>query len=199
MELPEDEILQDPIAYRIWCNIILSLDEYTDDSPLARFYMPERLTVHCQPIAAAYTSILYTPPLDLENEEFLQSHAYYIFLLASFFGVHIYLEERAFRTGRAPFAIGTDPEQIDLAKKSALTKLTTPSRVDPVVEQVMDKFLLMIGPATSEEKLTIPNKKISSRKYTNFIPAALFWGYYFASQMVIDTQPLYPQFDKISL
>lgn len=180
--LPKDEFLKHPQALRIWEEIITSYNTYTNDSSVVRFFLPEQLILHCRPVAAAFTSLPYSPTLD--PQKVYETSLYYVFLLSTVCGVQIYLKEQAIERGYGPYKIYADETIVKNAKEQALLGLSMGAKLPEPADQVMKKFIAQFANSTQKSNFRLKGKSFDRKRYEYLLPASVFWGYLFAKDMI---------------
>ena len=82
----------DPSVQRIWEDIVYSMDQYTHDSALSKFYLPEDLLVHCRKASNIFSQLLYNPIPS--PEEVSRTRLYGMLYLSMTGGVYKYILRR---------------------------------------------------------------------------------------------------------
>lgn len=184
-KLPSPEEQQiDPTVQRIWEAIVYSMDEYTHDSALSKFYLPEDLLEHCRGAANIFAQLLYTPIPS--SEEIKRTRLYGMLYLSMTCGVQIYLKERAFTKGYLPYRILNDEVTVRLARNKVGKILSEGIKVQPPVSQVMELFITHLNTEQYIRRFTLRGKEFNAEKFENLLPAAIMWGYLLAKELTID-------------
>lgn len=178
----EQEI--DPTVNRIWEEIVYSMDEYTHDSNLSKFYLPEGILIHCRTAAQIFTQLLYTPIPS--KEEVKRTRLYGLLYLSMTCGVQIFLKERSLSKPYTPYHIITDPSYIRQVRNSVGKLLSEGIKVQPPVSQVMEIFITNLNSEQYIKRLTLRGKEFNAEKFDNLLPAAIMWGYLFAKELVAE-------------
>ncbi len=177
-----DDYLKDPVAKRIWEEIIHSYNTYTHDSSIVRFFLPEQLVLHCRPTAAAFTSLPYSPTL--EPKSVYETNLYYIFLLSTVCGVQIYLKEHAIKNNFASYDLHSENKQVQFAKDNAMYLLTQGISLPDAPSQVMKKFTAYLLTVKKPKHYAIKGKTFTEKRFEPLLPASILWGYFFTQQMI---------------
>lgn len=173
----------DPAVQRIWEDIIYSMDQYTNDSVLSKFYLPEELLTHCRITANIFTQILYTPIPT--SDEASKTRLYGMFHLAMSCGVQIYLKERSLIKGYLPYKIISDPNLIRSVRNKVGKQLSEGIKVHPPVSQVMELFINQLNTKRFMKRFTLANREFNTEKFENLLPVAIMWGYLLAQELVV--------------
>lgn len=185
--LPSNEQEEiDPVVNRIWEEIVYSMDEYTDDSNLSKFYLPEEILIHCRTAAQVFTQLLYTPIPS--QEEVKRTRLYGLIYLSMSCGVQIFLKERALTKPYSPYSINTQSNHIRHVRNKVGKLLSEGIKVQHPVSQVMELFITNLNSEQYVKRLTLRGKEFNAEKFENLLPAAIMWGYLFAKELVIDPQ-----------
>ena len=180
----KDEFLKDKKAKRIWEEVVYAYNNYTNDSSVSKFFLPEELIVQCRPVAAAFAASLYSP--QLAPEEVYSSSAYYVFLLTTIAGVQIYIKERSLANNRSPFIIEKNEEKVLAIKQKSLGALTRGVKLTIAIQQVMRKFLAQFLTKEKKKELAIVDHEFSMEKYDSILATSIIFGYYFSKSMILD-------------
>lgn len=183
--LPSNEEQEiDPTVNRIWEEIVYSMDQYTHDSNLSKFYLPEGILIHCRSAAEIFAQLLYTPIPS--KEEARRTRLYGLLYLSMTCGVQIFLKERSLSKPYAPYRIHTDPDLIRIVRNNVGKLLSEGIKVQPPVSQVMEIFISNLNTEQYVKRLSLRGKEFDAEKFDNLLPAAIMWGYLFAKELVAD-------------
>jgi len=183
--LPSNEEAQiDPTVQRIWEAIVYSMDEYTHDSTLSKFYLPEDILVHCRSAANIFAQLLYSPIPS--PQEIQKTRLYGMLYLSMACGVQIYLKERALSRGYLPYKITSDSDIIRIARNKVGKVLSEGIKVQPPVSQVMELFITELNTQQYIRRFSIRGHEFNIEKFENLLPAAIMWGYLFSQELVLD-------------
>lgn len=183
--LPEQEEEQlDPTVNRIWEDIVYSMDQYTNDSALSKFYLPEDILIHCRTAANIFTQLLYTPIPT--KEQVSKSRAYGLLYLAMTCGVQIFLKERIMTKGYVPYKIVIDDDIIRTSRNKVGRILSEGIKVQSPVSQVMELFIEELTREHYTKRMTIRNHEFNAEKFDNLLPAAIMWGYLLTQELLVD-------------
>lgn len=179
-----EEQIENPEVQRIWEEIICSMDQYTNDSLLSKFYLPEDLLTHCRGAATVFSQLLYTPiPSSTDTSK---TRLYSLFYLTMTYGVQVFLKERSITTGYLPYEITNDPGLIRSARCKVGRVLSEGIKIKPPVSQVMDIFLTELNAHQYIRRFSLKGREFNSEKFDNLLPAAVMWGYLTAGELIID-------------
>ncbi|MEK7605145.1 MAG: hypothetical protein AAB478_01335 [Patescibacteria group bacterium] len=174
----------DPSVQRIWEDIVYSMDQYTHDSALSKFYLPEDLLVHCRKASNIFSQLLYNPIPS--PEEVSRTRLYGMLYLSMTGGVQIYLKERSLTKGYLPYRIRKEDEDIRLARQKIGRTLSEGIKVQPPVSQVMELFITHLNTQQYIRRFSLRGREFNVDKFENLLPAAIMWGYLFAKELVVD-------------
>jgi hypothetical protein len=182
--LPKEHIQIDPLALQIWEDVVYSMDTYTHDSTVSKFYLPEELTTHCRLVAAAFAQIHYAPIP--KTEEIMKTRLFGLFYLTIICGIQTYLKERAIFTGYAPYTIREELSEIRELKNKIMHELEEGVPVDAPLSEVMDLFLHQLTPMKQKIIRQTKSRVFHEDLFDKFLPMILVWGYLFAKGMVLE-------------
>lgn len=184
-EPSEKELLRGDIqATQIWETVVLSMSQYANDSIHSKFIPTEELLNIIRPVAAAFSTLHYTPIPPLK--EIYKSRLYALFYFTIICGVQIYVKQRSIIKSHAPFVLKTDKTRLREAKNSVMKQLTEGIKVYPPVNQIMDLALSHISVSKRMDRLDIKNTEFDKQKFQKFISVTLLWGYLFAKEIIED-------------
>lgn len=180
----QEEQVIDPAVQRIWEDIIYSMDQYTHDSAVSKFYLPEDILIHCRSAANIFTQLLYTPIPS--PDEVKKTRLYGMIHLSMTCGVQIYLKERCLTRGYLPYKINNDSETVRFARNKIGKLLSEGIKVQPPVSQVMELFITQLNTEHYIRRFTIKGREFNAEKFENLLPAAIMWGYLLAQELVVN-------------
>lgn len=184
--LPEkEENLQlDPSVQRIWEDVVYSMDQYTNDSSLAKFYLPEELSMYVRTTAMVFSQLLYSPIPS--REEIKKSRAYGLFYLAISCGVQIYLKERLTIHGFSPYKIVLDDEIARNTRNKIGRLLSEGIKVQSPVSEVMELFIEELTRDIFMRRMVLKGREFNNEKFDNLLPAAIMWGYLLTKELILE-------------
>jgi len=182
----QEEQLIDSTVQRIWEDIVYSMDQYTNDSTLSKFYLPEDALTHCHVAATIFTQLLYYPIPS--PQEAKKTRLYAMVHLAMTCGVQIFLKERGLKKGFSPYKITTDEVAIRDARNKIGRVLSEGIKVKPPVSQVMELFIAQLNTPHYLRRFSLKGHEFNSEKFENLLPAAIMWGYLLTKELVIDQE-----------
>lgn len=185
--LPKKESYStDPMALQVWEDVIYSMDQYTHDSTLSKFFMPEEITLHCKETAAIFAQLHFSPIPT--TKEVMKTKLFGLFYLAMTCGVQIYLKERAIFTNYLPYVIQNDLQEIRVAKKKTLKQLEDGVEIFQPITDVLELFMQQLVPTKEKMKRHNKNRDFNEELFDKILPITLIWGYLFAREMILDTR-----------
>ena len=183
-EKTEKQQVFDPLAHRIYEEVVLSMEQYTHDSHLPKFYLPENFLRHCRMLASIFTQIHYAPLMEPEIAK--RSRLFGIFFLSISCGAQIFLKERSIFTNFAPYKMQTDEKKVKDIKQRVTKMLFDGATILETTDQTMQMFLEQIANSRQIKKLVVSNHEFDEEKFDRFMPASILWGYLFAKEMLTD-------------
>lgn len=185
MKLPKKEQLHvNDSANSIWEHVVHSMDQYTNDSHLSKFYLPEEIVPHCREAASIFTQIHYAPIIS--TEEAYKSRLYSFFLLSTLCGVQIYLKERSVINKLSDYNITVNQDAIHDAKRKVSRQLFDGAVILETIDQVMSLFLTQLMMLKQKRRFQLKDHDFDEEKFDRFLPASILWGYLFAKEVVTD-------------
>ena len=97
------------------------INQYTDDSTVAKFFLPDEIATACYGITAGFTACVYTPTLPPEKTLDSALLSFYYALVT--YGFNLYLKERSLKTNASPYILPTEKKQIMQAQKYTLKRI----------------------------------------------------------------------------
>lgn len=179
----EDTYLKNPLSRQIWNEIVASLEEYTDDNIVAKFFSPEPLVLQCRIMAAALTAALYDD--EITQEELLDTPAYHILFTATIWGVQTYSKEWLFVQNHTTFVLAKNTqEELAETRSDVLKQLTEKIIISDAAQDVLQAYYAKFILNGSEEEYAIRNKKFNKEQFNNTLKTALYWGYLFGKATI---------------
>jgi hypothetical protein len=182
--LPKQNIEIDPIAHRIFEEVVCSMEQYTHDSTLSKFYLPEYFLKHCRDVSSIFAQIHYAPLL--EPKKAVKSRIFGLFFLSINCGAQIFLKERSIFTNFAPYSLYTDEKIVKDIKQRVTKMLFDGATILETTDQAMKIFLEQLVTPKQVRRLMIYDHDFDVEKFDRFMPASILWGYLFAKEMVIE-------------
>lgn len=180
----EEEQAIDPTVQRIWEDIVYSMDQYTNDSTLSKFYLPEDILAHCRSAAGVFAQLLYTPIPS--KDEVKRSRLFGLLYLSMTCGVQIFLKERSMTKGYVPYRVLQDDAILREARNHVGKMLSEGIKVQPPVSQVMELFLEQLSTDHYVRRMSMRGREFNAEKFENLLPAAIMWGYLLSQELIID-------------
>jgi len=178
----KDRLITHQTAYKIYQEILISLETYYHDSFVTKFFLPEEISEHCKPVAASFSLILYTPELTME--EVSESRIYYLYYLTMMYGAQIYLKEFNLANNHLAYDIEKKEEKIERIKDRVTELLGNEYRITPAAGIVMDLYKEQLAYTKKGSYMDISGKSYSGEDFDRYLNGALVWGYFFAKEMV---------------
>lgn len=182
--LPKAEISIDPLAQRVYEDVVCSMEQYTDDSAVSKFYLPEPLLSHSRKTASIFAQIHYAPLLT--PAQAVKSRLFGLLLLSIICGSQIYFKERSVFTNFAPYQIRSNEKVIKDIKHRVTKMLFDGATILETTDQVMRLFLDHMVTPRMMRRLAMHDHDFDREKFDRFMPASILWGYLFAKEMIID-------------
>lgn len=182
--LPEEQYIVDPLAERVYEDVVCAMEQYTDDSPYSKFYLPEPLLSHCRQTASIFAQIHYAPLLT--HNEAKKTRLFALLLLSITCGAQIYIKERSIFTNYAPYHVRAEAQTIKDVKHRVTKMLFDGATILETTDQVMKIFLDHMVTPRIIRRLALPEHDFDNEKFDRFMPASILWGYLFAKEMISD-------------
>lgn len=183
--LPKEQISAiDPLALRIYEEVVCSMEQYTHDSILSKFYLPEHFLKHCRQTASIFAQIHYAPLL--EPEKAVKSRIFGLFFLSMNCGAQIFFKERSIFTNFAPYSLYSEEDVVRDIKHRVTKMLFDGTTILETTDQAMKIFLEQLVTPKVVRRLDVFDHDFDIEKFDRFMPASILWGYLFAKEMVIE-------------
>lgn len=176
-------------AVLIATEIFNLINQYTNDSGVAKFFLTDEIGRACYGLAGGFSSVIYTPPLtpaEVKDSEIL---SFYYALMT--YGFNIYLKEYSLTTNAAPYTMPTEKLAIKKIQKKMLTltskgKLVSTPLADKIIEILNENIKMQM----SMREMAKKNHRINKKKFYDYAKLSLYWGYNFARELLISKQPV---------
>ena len=176
-------------AILIATEIFNLINQYTNDSGVAKFFLTDEIGRACYGLAGGFSSIIYAPaltPSDVKNSEIL---SFYYALMT--YGFNIYLKEYSLTTNASPYSMPTEKIVIKKTQKKMLTltsrgKLVSTPLADKIIEILYENIKMQM----SMHEMTKKGHRINKKKFYDYAKLSLYWGYNFAKELLISAQPV---------
>jgi hypothetical protein len=180
-----DEITQDFEAQgRIIINDIFHLmKQYTNDSALPKFFLPEEIATACYGLTAGFTATIYEPllPPKITVDCRLLSFLYALVT----YGFNIYLKEHSLLTNSAPYTLPYDKQVINKAQKRTLDKTAEGKlTATPLVNTTIALIINNVSSQMNMKDFTIEDYQFNDKKFWEYAKISLYWGYNFAKELL---------------
>lgn len=175
--------LADPNARQLWNEIVCSLEEYTDDGVVAKFFTPEELILQARTMAVALSSSLYTPELSLK--EVLESDIYHTVFITAVWGIQAYIKEGLVLKNHTTYTVKTiDTKDLEEIRNESFQKLTKEIQVPAVIQALFEAYKETFSNKTAEIHFTLPDKTFHREKLFHILQVAFYWGYLFGQETI---------------
>lgn len=175
--------LSNPDARQLWNEIVCSLEEYTDDGVVAKFFTPEELILQARTMAVALASSLYTPELSLE--EALESDLYHSVFLTAVWGIQAYIKEGLVLKNHTTYTLVTNnTEVLEKIRNESFQELTKEIRVPAVIQTLFEAYKETFNDKTAQIHFPLPSKTFHKERLPHMLQVAFFWGYLFGKETI---------------
>jgi len=182
--LPKQDIEFDPLAHRIYEDVVCSMEQYANDSSLSKFYLPENFLHHSRKTASIFAQIHYAPLLEPDKAE--RSRIFALFFFSMSCGAQIFFKERSIFTNFSPYSLFDDEEVVKDIKRRVTKMLFDGATILETTDQAMRIFLQQLVTPKLLRRLVVRDHDFDTEKFDRFMPASILWGYLFAKEMVIE-------------
>jgi hypothetical protein len=159
------------------------INEYTNDSPVSKFFLTDEIASACYGLTAGFTSVIYSPALEAEKtiDATLLSFLYALMT----YGFNIYLKERSLRTNSEPYSLPADKRTVKKAQKDTLSRtskgdLFSTPLADNIIAIIVENIATQMDLAEFAEK----GHRFNKRKFWDYVKLSLYWGYNFAGELI---------------
>lgn len=172
------------LSQNIFEDVIKMQSQFTSDNSLSKFFPPESINEACYIISGALASTLY--PDTMPFEEVKGSALHMLYYLGILLGFNTYLKELSYNTTSAPFSFIDDEPRIEAIREDLFQKATR-GELDATLlgEAIITRFYTHLLKSRTAEDFTIKEFKITDINFEKYLGAILYWGYNFASEVVI--------------
>lgn len=176
-------------ALLIASEIFNLINQYTHDSNVSKFFLPDEVAASCYGLAAGFTAVVYTPAL--EPDETVDSALLSFLYALMTYGFNIYLKERSLRTNAAPYMLPTDKKQLRKAQKATLERTAEGNLLStPLADKIIFIIIDNIEHQMDMEEFAMKKHRINKRKFWDYTKLSLYWGYNFAGVLLAEKKPL---------
>lgn len=179
-------------ALLIASEIFNLINQYTHDSNVSKFFLPDEVASACYGLAAGFTSVVYTPAL--EPDETVDSALLSFLYALMTYGFNIYLKERSLRTNAAPYILPTDKKQLKKAQKATLERTASGELIStPLADKIIFIIIENIEHQMDMAEFAVKKHRINKRKFWDYTKLSLYWGYNFAGSLLEEKKTLSKQ------
>lgn len=166
-------------AMLITSEIFNSLNQYTHDSSISKFFLTDYIAQMCYTVAGGFASSLYTPPLEPEEVKDTTIISFIYALMT--YGFNIYLKERSLTTNAAPYTLPQDPRIIKKIQRRTLLHISRGKLLStPLADKIIKILTNNIKNQTKIEELSLSGHRLNKRKFFDYCKLSMCWGYNFA-------------------
>ena len=163
--------------------IFNSLNQYTHDSNISKFFLTDDVANACYGLAGGFASVIYTPspkPEKIKNSTALS----FIYALMTY-GFNIYLKEHSLSTNAAPYTLPRDPKVIKKIQKKTLTYTSRGKLVStPLADKIIKILTGNIKNQVKMEEFSLKGHRLNKRKFFDYCKLSMYWGYNFARELL---------------
>jgi hypothetical protein len=179
----QDTVKLEDQALLIANEIFNLINQYTNDSPVSRFFLADEVASACYGLTAGFTSVIYTPILSPETtvDSTLLSFLYALMT----YGFNIYLKERSLKTNSQPYRIPYDKKIVKKAQKDTLSHTAKGELIStPLADNIIAIIIENISTQMDLSEFAIKGHRMNKRKFWDYVKLSLYWGYNFAGELV---------------
>ncbi|MBU3979430.1 hypothetical protein KJ980_06820 [Patescibacteria group bacterium] len=163
--------------------IFNSLNQYTHDSNISKFFLTDDIANACYGLAGGFASVIYIPqpePEEIKNTTALS----FIYALMTY-GFNIYLKEHSLSTNAAPYTLPRDPKIIKKIQKKTLSYTSRGKLVStPLADKIIRILTNNIKNQVKIEEFTLKGYRINKSKFLDYSKLSIYWGYNFARELL---------------
>lgn len=163
------------------------INQYTHDSNISKFFLPDEVATACYSLAAGFSSVVYAPALDPEDTVDAALLSFYYALMT--YGVNIYLKERSLKTNASPYNMPTDKRLVRKAQKLTLEK-TSQGELDstPLADKIISVITENIENQMDLKEFQVKKHRLNKKKFWDYTKLSLYWGYNFGKELLRNNQ-----------
>ncbi len=155
------------------------INQYTNDSYISKFFLPEEVANACYGLAGGFSSIIYSPPL--EPQEIQDSPILSFFYALMTYGFNIYLKERSLTTNSSPYKLPTDKQTIKKVQKKTLAMTSKGELLStPLTDRIIAIVVSNVKNQLNAKEFRKKDHRMSRKKFLDYTKLSLYWGYNFA-------------------
>lgn len=179
----QDTIRLEEQSMLIAGEIFNSLNQYTHDSNISKFFLTDDIANACYGLAGGFASVIYTPqpePEEIKNTTALS----FIYALMTY-GFNIYLKERSLSTNAAPYTLPRDPKIIKKIQKKTLSYTSHGKLVStPLADKIIQILTNNIKNQVKLEEFSLKKYRLKKRNFFDYCKLSMYWGYNFARELL---------------
>lgn len=159
------------------------INQYTDDSTVAKFFLPDEIATACYGLTAGFTACVYTPVLPPEKTLDSALLSFYYALVT--YGFNMYLKERSLKTNAAPYILPTEKKRIAQAQKNTLKKTTDGELTStPLADKIIEIITENVEHQMDMKDFHIKKYRINKKKFWDYTKLSMYWGYNFGKELM---------------
>ncbi len=190
MSTPSSEppIALEEQALLIASEIFNLINQYTHDSAVAKFFLPDEIATACYGLTAGFTSVVYKPTLTPDETVDAPLLSFYYALMT--YGCNVYLKEHSLKTNASAYTLPTNKAYIKKVQERTLKRTTQGSLVStPLADNVIAIILENIEHQMNMREFTRKGHTLNKKKFWDYTKLSLYWGYNFAKELLNNPLP----------
>ncbi len=183
MTLTENTPQLEDQAVLIASEIFNLINQYTDDSTVAKFFLPDEIATACYGLTAGFTACVYTPALTPEKTLDSALLSFYYALVT--YGFNLYLKERSLKTNAAPYILPTEKKRIVHAQNTTLRMTTDGELIStPLADKIIQIITENVEHQMDMKDFHIKKYRINKKKFWDYTKLSMYWGYNFGKELL---------------
>jgi hypothetical protein len=180
---PRNEAALEEQAMLIASEIFNRINQYTNDSPISKFFLTDEIATSCYSLAGGFSSMIYTPtlaPEDIEDTTILS----FIYALMTY-GFNIYLKEHSMLTNAAPYSLPSNKKHIKKIQEHTLHMIEDESLTStPLADKIIEILLTNISANVDFSDFILKGHRFNKKKFEDYSKLSLYWGYNFSRELL---------------
>lgn len=179
----KDEAILEEQAMLIAGEIFNRINQYTDDSPVSKFFLTDEIANSCYSLAGGFASLMYTPALDPEAVEDTTILSFIYALMT--YGFNIYLKEHSLVTNASPYTLPSEKKYIKKIQQKTLDLIEAEElQSTPLTDKIIAILLNNIHAHVTLSDFAIKGHRFNKKKFEDYSKLSLYWGYNFARELI---------------
>lgn len=174
-----DQSVLEEQASLIASEIFNLLNQYTNDSYIAKFFLTDDIATSCYGLAGGFVSVIYNPQLnpdETKNTNILS----FIYALITY-GFNIYLKEYSLANNGSPYSLPTDKKVIKNVQRKIIAATTKGQLIStPLADKIILIIMNNIKNQLKLKEMKIKSHRLERKKLIEYSKLSLYWGYNFA-------------------